>query len=240
MKILTPSLPWHENRRWARRRLTDIRKIIIHQGLGEGDVEAVNRYHIRPNHISPKGCPHFCYHYGIEKNGQIIQANHLADITWHTAGENATGIGIMVAGNFTGAGYTLGTTDPSQDQMDALEWLVNYLCNAFGFSNQEVYGHYHFGKRACPGTLIEQWIEAKRGVQEPGVADIPQTISELQSRLTHLGFYQGPANGIFDTETASALRLFQATCGLTVDGIAGPETWKALVGGGKEEAVRED
>ena len=25
-----------------------------------------NRYHIRPNHISRRGCPHFCYHYVIE------------------------------------------------------------------------------------------------------------------------------------------------------------------------------
>ena len=79
-------LEWHPLRRWATRELTAINKIIIHQELGEGDIEAVNRYHIRPNHISSRGCPHFCYHYGIEKYGEIIQANEMGQITWHTTG----------------------------------------------------------------------------------------------------------------------------------------------------------
>jgi hypothetical protein len=68
-------LEWHPYRRWSKRELKGIDKIIIHQELAEGDIEAVNRYHIHLNHISPMGCPHFCYHYGIEKSGEIIQVN---------------------------------------------------------------------------------------------------------------------------------------------------------------------
>ena len=222
------ALPWHESRRWSHRRLTNINRIIIHQELGEGDVEAVNRYHIGPNHISPKGCPHFCYHYGIEKNGLIIQANHLGDITWHTNRENVTGIGIMLVGNFAGPGHYLGTSEPTPEQMDALEWLVNFLCNAFGFSNQEVYGHCHFGKRVCPGIVLEEWIEYRRQELEPAVEVVPKTVLELQVRLSQLGFYKGMADGIYGIETTSAVRLFQAASGLQPDGAAGPETWKRL------------
>jgi hypothetical protein len=92
------TLPWHPFRRWSVRELTGINRIIIHQELGDGSVEDVNQYHIQPNHISPKGCPHFCYHYGIDKIGEIIQSNDLRNITWHTKGQNEVGIGIMLVG----------------------------------------------------------------------------------------------------------------------------------------------
>jgi hypothetical protein len=156
------TLAWHPYRRWSSRNLTQINKIIIHQELNDGNIEAVNRFHIRPNHISKKGCPHFCYHYGIEKTGEIIHANELHHITWHTKGQNDTGIGIMLAGNFAGPGHEESTTEPTPEQMTALEELCEYLIKAFGFSNQEVYGHYHFGKPACPGNVIQNWIENRR------------------------------------------------------------------------------
>jgi hypothetical protein len=156
------TLPWHPYRRWMLRTLTQINKIIIHQELDDGSIEAVNLYHISPNHISPKGCPHFCYHYGIEKSGEIIQANDLRAITWHTKGQNEGGIGIMLVGNFPGPGHDTGTSEPTPEQLTALEELCDYLINAFGFSNQEVYGHCHFGKAACPGNTVQGWIEGRR------------------------------------------------------------------------------
>ena len=158
----TNLLEWHPFRRWAKRELTSIRKIIIHQELGEGNIEAVNRYHILPNHMSPRGCPHFCYHYGIEKTGEIVQTNELSQITWHTTGQNDTGIGIMLAGNFAGLGHDTGTSDPNPEQLNSLKELCDYLINAFGLSNQDLYGHYHYGKPACPGYIVQSWIENKR------------------------------------------------------------------------------
>jgi hypothetical protein len=77
-------LKWHAERRWSVRDLTSVNRIIIHQELDEANVDAVNRYHLKPNHISKRGCPHFCYHFGIEKTGEIIQVNELYHITWHT------------------------------------------------------------------------------------------------------------------------------------------------------------
>ncbi|GAX91578.1 spore cortex-lytic enzyme [Effusibacillus lacus] len=54
---------------------------------------------------------------------------------------------------------------------------------------------------------------------------------ELQGRLKYLGFYKGPIDGIFGTQTYWALRNFQYKFGLRVDGILGPKTklmlWKA-------------
>ena len=164
MKIVNKidQLAWHSVRRWSVRDLTEVNRIIIHQELGEANVEAVNRYHLKPNHISSKGCPHYCYHYGIEKTGLVIQANELNQITWHTTGQNNSGIGIMLVGNFAGPGHDVGTTEPTPEQIKGLEELCDYLIQAFGLTNRDVYGHYHFGKAACPGYVVEEWIENKR------------------------------------------------------------------------------
>ncbi|MCK5617697.1 N-acetylmuramoyl-L-alanine amidase [Candidatus Pacearchaeota archaeon] len=162
-KITT--LGWHPIRRWSTRKLTQINKIIIHQELADGNIEAVNRYHIMPNHMSKRGCPHFCYHYGIEKNGEIIQANELNHICWHTKGQNETGIGIMLAGNFIGPGHEEGDEGLGEEQIKSLEELCDYLIKAFDFSYNDIYGHCHFGKPACPGYTVEGWIEEKKKMQ---------------------------------------------------------------------------
>ena len=51
----------------------------------------------------------------------------------------------------------------------------------------------------------------------------------LQQRLASAGFALAlSANGIFDASTAAAVADFQASRGLSVDGICGPHTWIAL------------
>lgn len=50
----------------------------------------------------------------------------------------------------------------------------------------------------------------------------------LQHMLKQAGFDPGPIDGWFGPVTERAVRAFQQTRGLTVDGAAGPETWGAL------------
>jgi len=54
----------------------------------------------------------------------------------------------------------------------------------------------------------------------------PQT-DVLQIALTRAGFELAP-DGIFGTQTQSAVRSFQVSRGLLADGIVGPATWRAL------------
>ncbi len=53
-------------------------------------------------------------------------------------------------------------------------------------------------------------------------------VAELQRRLGALGFDAGRVDGIFGPGTQAALSQFQRNVGLTVDGVCGPDTIKAL------------
>ncbi|MFO7154032.1 MAG: peptidoglycan-binding protein [Caldicoprobacter oshimai] len=53
-------------------------------------------------------------------------------------------------------------------------------------------------------------------------------VQNVQQRLKELGFYEGDVTGIYDRETAEAVRRFQQQNGLTADGIVGPDTWNAI------------
>lgn len=54
------------------------------------------------------------------------------------------------------------------------------------------------------------------------------TVSQLQTKLRSMGYYSGNIDGIYGSATETAVRNFQRAGGLTVDGIAGAATLKAL------------
>ena len=53
-------------------------------------------------------------------------------------------------------------------------------------------------------------------------------VKELQRRLKEWGYYNGAVDGIYGKGTVEAVKKFQKKNGLTADGIAGIETYKAL------------
>ena len=55
-----------------------------------------------------------------------------------------------------------------------------------------------------------------------------EEVRKIQQRLSELGLYNGSVDGIYGSGTEKAVRAFQKQKGLTVDGIAGPATLKAL------------
>jgi len=58
--------------------------------------------------------------------------------------------------------------------------------------------------------------------------DAGPAVRDLQERLTRCG-YAVTFDGIFGSETLSAVREFQTRRRLRLDGICGPETWGALI-----------
>ena len=55
-----------------------------------------------------------------------------------------------------------------------------------------------------------------------------EDVVELQYRLKQLGFYHGSCNGIYDKNTANAVRSFQKSRKQAVTGKVDESTWAAL------------
>ncbi|MCF0126110.1 MAG: spore cortex-lytic enzyme [Clostridia bacterium] len=53
-------------------------------------------------------------------------------------------------------------------------------------------------------------------------------VTQIQTKLKRWGYYKGNVDGIYGAQTQEAVRYFQRKNGLTVDGIAGPATLKAM------------
>ena len=54
------------------------------------------------------------------------------------------------------------------------------------------------------------------------------TVREIQTRLKNWGYYEGSVDGIYGSQTEKAVRYFQRTNGLSVDGQVGDRTLAAL------------
>ena len=53
-------------------------------------------------------------------------------------------------------------------------------------------------------------------------------VRQIQTKLKRWGYYNGNVDGIFGSQTLEAVKYFQRKNGLKVDGIAGPDTLKAM------------
>ena len=60
------------------------------------------------------------------------------------------------------------------------------------------------------------------------MGSVGNEVTSIQNALKSRGYYTGAVDGIFGSKTLAAVKNFQKAQGLTVDGIAGPQTLKAL------------
>lgn len=119
--------------------------------------------------------------------------------------------------------------------------FVAWLCeNAddYGFSAEAQSEPWHWrfvAGDATPRAL--EGLNAPAGTQTAQPASARPTVARgasgeavllLQRLLEAAGFSPRGADGKFGKYTEGAVRRFQAAKGLTVDGVAGPLTWKAL------------
>ena len=97
------------------------------------------------------------------------------------------------------------------------DWVARLQaeCNKQGFSNQSVDGI------AGPNTL--KGCPTLRKGAKGNITKL------LQEKLVNLGYSTNGVDGIFGSGTYSAVREFQKTRGLSVDGIVGQNTWRKLL-----------
>ncbi|MCP4751314.1 MAG: VWA domain-containing protein [Proteobacteria bacterium] len=77
----------------------------------------------------------------------------------------------------------------------------------------------------------QRFYGAKRGKRGKSLlqeGDSGNDVKRLQRALDDEGLYRGPINGRFTSELADAVKKYQRSKGLIVDGVAGPATMKGL------------
>lgn len=78
------------------------------------------------------------------------------------------------------------------------------------------------------GTVVEDTTVSSTGYRTIHINATGSSVSNLQTKLKELGFYNGEVNATLDEETREAVMAFQQANFLTVDGIAGPATQRLL------------
>ena len=222
------TLPRHASKSWDDRDPRLLEGVCYHQSLEAfGTASGNAKYHVSPNHISDGGLPGLSYTLFVEKSGDVILANDIECRTYSQGykggiDENEKYIGVCFGGDFSGPGYE-GSQLPTPEQLVTAEELWLYLKDKLGFDAGGLYGHFNFGKPACPGYAITEVID--RIIPVVALEDtVEDTVESRQRRLKDLNFYAGTVDGVWGLESKDALIRFQKENGLNPDGVWGPRT----------------
>ncbi|MGH9120184.1 MAG: peptidoglycan-binding domain-containing protein [Acidimicrobiales bacterium] len=77
---------------------------------------------------------------------------------------------------------------------------------------------------ATRGALAQQSVDER--LLKSGATGA--AVEQAQRLLAGAGFDIGPIDGIFGPKLVAAIKVLQEKHGLTVDGVVGPRTWRAL------------
>lgn len=157
-----------EGRHWRKRKVTDLQGLVVHQALGNYSLEGIARYHTgEKSHLVAGGTESIAYTIGIRRNGEVALLNDLNKSTWSQGcrsiegDENARYMAIVLEGLFDYDGCdSPNAKEPTPEQMISLLLLWNYCKKEWNWNHDQIYGHYHFGKPACPGKTLRTMIEA--------------------------------------------------------------------------------
>jgi len=222
-------------KRWPNRPLDKILGCCIHQNAGGNDPVETAKYHTsKQNHITPgRPLPSICYHIAIpdgESSPWLV-----ANPAWRTysqgfkgpGDENTHLISILVMGDFYARGHQGSEKGPSSSQILCLNKALEWVKKTFGFGNEGIFGHYHFGKAQCPGYFLEEYIETLR-------KDAPdlKTIGQWQRALLRWNPKCLPKygdDGQWGEESKRALVRFQTDMKIQVTGVRDPFTELMLI-----------
>jgi hypothetical protein len=192
----------------------------------------------------------FCYEPERTPDGKLIIFRCIPDDhkSWHTPSHNGKAIAFGFQGYFKSrhmgrfrprrGDHTNGK--PSQEQQDMLvaSW-EEYFKPTFGFTNDDVFGHFEAGKLACPGDELESWVLNTRDSLPDAIPtkvfeapfNFPGSIEldsweRRQAALVVLGYdlgaYGPKKNGVDGDpgyKTRSAIEGLEESVGLPNDGV---------------------
>ena len=153
-------LPKHPVKEWELRD-KNIKLLVLHCTERDWGLFETAEYHISQNHIDNTGCPSICYHYFIDKNGDIFYCVDEKYKTWHVGLWNKFAIGVSLQ-------YLGGAEKLSDKMYDSAKYLFAFLLKKYKLNTNNIYGHRELpvtgyrinsdGKKifrkSCPGLQI--------------------------------------------------------------------------------------
>jgi len=224
-------------KKWKLRNVQELKGMVWHQELGWGTVENVAKYHTgRDSHLTKGGVESIAYSFAIRKSGEIVLCNDLNKATWsqgykgRKGDENKEFLAVMFEGLFRAdTNNDNNSGEPTLEQIHSAFHLWSICKKLWNWNNGALYGHYHFGKPACPGDTLKKTIEAIRFNNKSDETNIDlSNVKGRQEALKKLGFYKQNIDGIWGPYSKSCLIKFQAKHSLVPDGIWGPNTEKKI------------
>lgn len=211
-------IPHHKTLKWESRNIEDIIGICCHQTAGNDNPINTAQYHVDhfPRAKNKKGAPSLCYTFYIRKSGEIWWCNDIESVTWsqgyakRPGSENVEFVSVVCGGDFSGPGYK-GREEPTNEQMQSLREVLEWLKYHLKLTNKDIFGHTNFGKMACPGNTIMNLIEKNKNSVEETNKELEWTDRDWQQALSDLGYNLGKSgvDGIWGNKSKAALTKFQ-------------------------------
>ncbi|MFB8788535.1 MAG: peptidoglycan-binding protein [Potamolinea sp.] len=160
-------------------------------------------------------------------------------------------VGILGMARQASAMSRLGDRSPDvtvlQERLLELGYFKGEISGYYGTITDEAVKKFQQAKGLTPDGIVGTNTQAaldesavKESTKETlRLGDRGEQVSNLQQKLAAAGFAVSSQKGAFDEETEAAVRQFQQTKGLTVDGIVGNQTLGALTASNLKESSKD-
>jgi len=151
MEDVRATLPHHPTKRYPRRNVDQIRRIIVHHTVTRPDITPERLAQALVNRDKPG----IKYHFLITGDGTIYWTQPLeAEVEQTSVSEvNADSVAVALAGNFMAA-------VPSEAQMESAARLIAWLLSTLQLGSEAVFGRNEVDRRvSSPGA---QWLQGAR------------------------------------------------------------------------------
>ena len=208
---LSKGLARHPHKTYKQRKLSKIKRVVVHTTDWGASAKTIAEYDIKPNHISDTGCPAITYHELIGISGNPYKTLDYEEISWHAGMWNPGSVAIALAyrcSNKKGEDIY----KPKRKMMTALHVRCGELCLDFNLTPDKVVGHRELKgtgwvifkgsktlRKTCPGINVD--LELMR-------YDISRY---MQIVLGTNGFYTAAVDGIFGPKSKEALNSYRVS-----------------------------
>lgn len=205
---ITKLLPRHPEKKYKKRPLSKIKRIVVHTTDMEIDPYELAKFDIGPNHISSSGCPAITYHELVMPNGFVYKTLDFNEISWHAGPWNTSSIAIAMSFKATDPKTGKDRWGPTDKALAAVVRECGRLCLKLGIEPTKVVGHrelYLTGwfwvkgskrlRKTCPGLKVD--LEELRRM----------VIIYVQQRLKFAKLLD-VVDGIYGPKTRAALKEY--------------------------------